>query len=1824
MADFDDVRSRLRAARDLHATAGDDLAAAAERLRRIDARATWLDRVAARGDDRYAAERESVRRARNEAETEAEGLRQRRDRIAGRLGELAGEFARFSDPREGISRLDDGVPILLMPVRLETRFAGDELWVRIYPDDCWVDGFDPVFTESELRDVRAYWAGIWQAGGVEDQERGAWAALVTAHGSGRAGWLVDTYQPANPGDRPVKSAAQDLVLTVVVTAAQPDAAAITAFWRAFWLADGAAAAIDAAVAALEAAVGAARAEEIRSSFVPVNLKAKPPAGVPPENVVVSVAFVELPDVETRQSSWSRAPRVTIPPDRFVFIGYEQGAQTVVALGAPVETPLFVGPDPGAPEDEQLREEDGDLVVPDQLRWLSDFDRAVEAGMGLRVPLTPAQAERGFDRVLVLGVRLSADEAASKQELETLLRNHSRRRTGLAVVPQGTPTNNTGATGTGFDRMDDPDASFDARRAPQFTTTGTWLDKRDGQWLAEYLGVDPALFAHTTAAGSRDQLAARALNTVLWPATFGYWMETMMSPVFTDDAVEATRAFFTRHLVAGGACPAIRIGQQPYGILPATAFSRPEWLSRRQPDARPTGLSYLARLHQLLTGIQQDFTTKAAQVSRVDGPGDPHQLLLDVLGLHPGSVEWTQRYAEHVRTVYNRLNLLGLGGLIQSFFLAAQRMLARQKLTGLGHGADTDPKILDLVFSGKHNLLKSGIVDDVPLSELAPIRHHTPDNRNYLQWLHDAATTSLDALYRQEGFTDGKRPAALLYLLIRHALQLGYSDASIRLHHDAGLFDAARVTLARADEPFLHIRNNNEVSESRYQPLFASAAQITGSATKPVHTYIGERLRAFDLHFHLADQLAALTRLTDLPTAVLERALADHVDLCSYRLDSWQLGIVNVQLALMRNLSDGSETPPNTGIHLGGYAWLEPLRPQHRELTEVELADELETVFAGDTPLLRDSENQGYVHAPSLNHAVAAAVLRNGFLSAKGKSLAVNLSSERVRTALALIEGVREGQSMASLLGYQLERGLHDRHTEAEVDKFILRLRKAFPLRAGRLKSTKPPEGVSIDAIEARDVVNGLALVEHVLKTGQRTYPFGRDLVRGTPGEEKAINAEVELLLKSYDAVADLALSEGVYQAVLGNYDRVASTFDAYAHGEFPPEPDVVRTPLSGIGMTHRLALHLDPAADPLVSPVGGIAMTPRAQGEPGLNAWLAVLLPPPSDVGCVASYRSAATGAVTTLEVTLAQLGLQPADLITLLRDDMPSPELDDRIAQFVAANADPRPDVPVTIEYLRTDTAAFSVFECLPLMRALRSLTTKSRPLRRTDLALTNEASGTQDEQPSADKARLNAVRNALQALHDDLVPIAAALDAVLGDRTVLVAGIDTFADDLTALLMRAATFALPSAGWGFVHDFRRRVFSALLELAAGVARRWDSKLADFTAKIAEAAAAATDEEKFALLAQAELTISTKATTPLPVTPAQYESDLVNVKRPAFVAKRDQFAAVAGTTRRTVSGLLGDLGALLPVDDFDFVPVTIIEHEDDVVRFAQDAAAVLAVVIAEAARRLAESQTLFDEHDATAAATAQVDALERAAAVLLGEDFRIFPAFALSTAQGDELANAHAASASGALFRHLTTPVDPNRDPVDFPVDEWLYGLARVREKPHSWEQAVMVAGALGRSEPELTAIQLPHVPDDHWLGLDFPPELALDHERLLYTAHHAVAFDPTAPQCGLLLDEWTETVPVQSVDTGITFHHDRPNSEAPQAMLLVTPSKFDGSWRWEDLVDALNETLDLAKRRAVEPKHLDDSPYAPFLPATVLAHQVSQLTIALDLALVNKIAEQ
>ena len=87
--------------------------------------------------------------------------------------------------------------------------------------------------------------------------------------------------------------------------------------------------------------------------------------------------------------------------------------------------------------------------------------------------------------------------------------------------------------------------------------------------------------------------------------------------------------------------------------------------------------------------------------------------------------------------------------------------------------------------------------------------------------------------------------------------------------------------------------------------------------------------------------------------------------------------------------------------------------------------EEDDVIASSQLARPNSRQGGFVHAPSLSHAAAAALLRNAYLShaspEKAEMFSVNLSSERVRRAQFILEGMRNGQPIEALLGYQFER-----------------------------------------------------------------------------------------------------------------------------------------------------------------------------------------------------------------------------------------------------------------------------------------------------------------------------------------------------------------------------------------------------------------------------------------------------------------------------------------------------------------------------------------------------------------------------------------------------------------------------------------------------------------------------------------------------------------------------------------------------------------------------------------------------------------------------------
>ena len=65
--------------------------------------------------------------------------------------------------------------------------------------------------------------------------------------------------------------------------------------------------------------------------------------------------------------------------------------------------------------------------------------------------------------------------------------------------------------------------------------------------------------------------------------------------------------------------------------------------------------------------------------------------------------------------------------------------------------------------------------------------------------------------------------------------------------------------------------------------------------------------------------------------------------------------------------------------------------------------------------------------------------------------------------------------------------------------------------------------------------------------------------------------------------------------------------------------------------------------------------------------------------------------------------------------------------------------------------------------------------------------------------------------------------------------------------------------------------------------------------------------------------------------------------------------------------------------------------------------------------------------------------------------------------------------------------------------------------------------------------------------------------------------------------------------------MQYDQPGSEPPQTLLLAVSPHRKPMWVWNDLADTVLETMEMARKRAVEPAQIQDSYLGQFLPALV-----------------------
>ena len=1124
--------------------------------------------------------------------------------------------------------------------------------------------------------------------------------------------------------------------------------------------------------------GAPRAAWIVRQATPVNLAQRPAAptadGRQPSPALVPPSPPVSPD------SWQQPATAALLPSAWTVV-LDGGGTTASFTGAPIAAGLALSLSPASPATSGGFP-DG-LPVDAGLRWLVDIDAALACGMALRIPLTAAQRQAGFDRILVYGTVAGPPDGAA--QVAALLDAH-HYCDGLAFVPQGAPTNNTPDAAAAYSRAD-PGAqtSFAVELGPPLTAQ----PDADGPVAAQLLGVPVGTFDHVQYADRHDQRDGTDMVTALWPATLGYFLRQMGDGQLSEAQIEQARTWVIGHVRPRGPLPALRTGTMPYGILPVT--STVLWA---QDDADPVESAVLQLVRRLLPAWSAS-TAAAPHLGAT--PGDPDADLAHVLGMDASSMSFRGRHVLGDELMWNLMSFLPLPAAARDTWWQAHLSPGRSQLDGAGY-LGWDPRLVHTSLSPADFAVSSPTVVAGPLSETAPLPADAlldGQQVNYISWLRQAAIADI----RADNYPGPAVPDTLLYRILRQSMLLDYVTLAQTAQVNSGELQLAQTREAE----LVGIAAAPPVTAAAPPPAGPGAAiapvQVTPwqvlarpvSATETISwaDYLVALQPGPGSEFaRLAELRASMDRLAQLPTAELDRLLTETLDVCSHRLDAWVTALATTRLTSQRATA-GQQTGPGNGqdgappaLLTGAFGWVQNVRPALPAPgvtpAVAQLVADLDARRAlmypknpaPRPPVAAPADNGGFIHAPSLAQAATAAVLRSGYLSHQGGPqdglLALDLSSDRVRLARYLLAGVVQGQPLGALLGYQLEQAMHD----AALDAYIQPLRDKFPIATDKLTPADPADEVT----GASNVIDALAL-DRARQDG--ALAAGTDWGTGLPGpgadQDKLIGL-FAALDDMVDAVSDLGVAEAVYQTMRGNPDRAAGTLDGISQAQRMPQPQVTDTPRGGTDQTHRvLALLAGRPARP--ASWASIPATPRGLAEPWLDAWVARLLPDPAAIGATVTYTDG-TGTVVSTDVRLSDLSAGPLDILAMCRitSTAQRSELDDRVLYRVL----PPAATDVSISYAAAP-AATTFEDLLNTARVIDDLISGARPLAAADFAPPEATVAA-----GVDIADLNSRAAAARA----------ALDIVAANLAAAAAG-SLSADAARAAIAAAALYGVPAS---------------------------------------------------------------------------------------------------------------------------------------------------------------------------------------------------------------------------------------------------------------------------------------------------------------------------------------------------------------------------------------------------------------------------------------------
>jgi hypothetical protein len=1000
-------------------------------------------------------------------------------------------------------------------------------------------------------------------------------------------------------------------------------------------------------------------------------------------------------------------RAALLPDAWTVRLYDGDLQLAhTEMGTDITRDLAMAPRLGPTGIDAVHPKTGAALPPplaflagQDLLWTVDFEQAEAVGMGVRIPIADVPDPVGA--LLVMGVRAGREVLDEGAALDALLTSHWYTR-GLDVVPQGTPTNNSDAGRSGVSlSAPDVDELFErqASERPLAPAGRAVLIAADPAMLYRLPAADSlSLALGRIRANALDKVAhaewaegaaAWAMNLAIGYATLAGFLNGPFAKVGGDAApgeYSATlRDWFVDWVRGGAALPVLRCGEQPYGLLPIT----------HRPVEHPSPLDfesqYEHRVTQFLATWKEALPVAALDPEATDSRASGTELgdatiIAEVLGgvPHPTALQLrlaTDHILDDTEDFY--------------FFMERLQDLAERD----DQLAPNDSEILAFWENRRRWIFGDREADPpVPPPTVSAQLANLDLFRDEVQIAMDRATyqTTGTAIH---GYIDELvRPLLEFYQASNAAVPPSLWDWS----EGAGLGDDDVVRLegttfaAETTAVEALVTTAGDLADVR-DALSLAIALLDGFDVFPVDLPKPLLAHLIDINarnlppdavgpVRLALQmLLALVnspRLAD-PEAQLERLMRETLGLSMYRIDAWVSAIAAARLASKRRAQPA-------GAQLGGYGWLLDLAPSD------------------------DPPSQGFIHAPSMQHAASAAVLRSGW-SASGTAtgetpLSVDLSSARARGAQWVLDGVRNGQDLAELLGARLERFLHD----ALLDEWIDEIREEALTARG---IDRPPTAIVDGVLAAR----GFSRVDRTeQEEAFRQAVLTATAPTGTDPEEDARRARVRAALRKVaadlDAVADLTMAQSVHSLLQDNPEAASAAMAVTGGGDGAVPPiDVTATERGAQLVAHRVVAMwtADESAEP---------SAPLAALEPRLIRWLERLLPGPDDVVADRTVTDPASGKVVEDTFRLSQLGVGSVEAAMLgaAAPNQARSRLGRAVVAAAAALAEPGHVVDVDLAAPRSALdGAVSIDELGLIGAALLDVLGRARPLTAADLVL-------------------------------------------------------------------------------------------------------------------------------------------------------------------------------------------------------------------------------------------------------------------------------------------------------------------------------------------------------------------------------------------------------------------------------------------------------------------------------------------------------------------------